>query len=322
MPSSAGLVRLLVASDDVNLRQLVRRTLTEICRRLDVSAAMIHLTDGSAVALRDDVNLPEEARLAFTMVPRGPGCTGCAAEGTPVVEEGFDNQLSCPSGPSMEAMGFRSHACIPLEIASTSIGALSALSDSPRNYAKNDINLMIARGKCLVLALHHIAHFPELSSEWVDLGEMHADLYSNPDPDRRYGAELQPQGSSSVIDQVLAAADIDQPLPPSVVARSLQKGINWPTLRRICDYLEQQQGPVSRRSISNDLGFTDVTAGNYLSYLADAGIVVKEVAYGRIGRPAFIYRLNRPLPSRTGQYTYQSYTPSMSQPTTEGACNL
>ncbi len=114
MPSSAGLVRLLVASDDVNLRQLVRRTLTEVCRRLDVSAAMIHLTDGSAVALRDDVNLPEEARLAFTMVPRGPGCTGCAAEGTPVVEEGFDNQLSCPSGPSMEAMGYRSHACIPL----------------------------------------------------------------------------------------------------------------------------------------------------------------------------------------------------------------
>jgi len=317
MPSSTGLVRLLVASDDANLRKLIRRVLTDICGRLDVAAAMLHLTDGSAIALRDDVNVPDG--LSFTLVPREPGCVACAAEGTTVIEEGFDAQLACPSGATLESSGFRSHACTPLRLGSTSIGALSALCRSPRSFTSANINLMLAYGKRLVLALHHIAYFPELGSEWVDLEEMHANLHGHLRSEREYNAELRPANPPSVINQVLAAADIDQPMPPSAVARSLQKGINWPTLRRICEYLEQSPGPVSRRSVSADLGFSDVTAGNYLSYLADVGIVVKEVAYGRVGRPAYIYRLNKPLPSQSSQGEYRTYTSSMSQPTPEGA---
>ncbi|MGE5579845.1 MAG: GAF domain-containing protein [Bacillota bacterium] len=317
MQSSTGLVRLLVASDDVNVRRLIRQTLREVCRRIDVAASMLHLTDGSAITLKDDVNVPDEAKLAFRLVPKGPGCIRCAVEGATVVEEGFGRQLACPSGPTLEAAGFRSHACTPLTFGPTSIGALTALSRSPKSFTRANINLMIARGKRLVLALHHIAYFPELGSEWVDLEEMHVDLHAHRRSEREYHADLRPVDPTSVIGQVLAAANIDQPLTPSAVARSLQKGINWPTLRRICDHLEQSPGPVSRRSISNDLGFSDVTAGNYLSYLADVGIVIKEVVYGRVGRPTFLYRLS----SQSSQDEYRAYTASMSQPATEGAGN-
>lgn len=165
MPCSKELVRLLMISDAPHLGKLTKNTLLNLCMQLDVSAAMLHLTDGSAIVLKDEVNVESEMKLSLTVVPRKADGTMCAIQGEPVVESGFRCHLICPSGSALEAQGFKSHACVPLILMSTPIGALTALSRSPREFTKAEVDYMLERGKRPILALHHIVYFPDLGSE-------------------------------------------------------------------------------------------------------------------------------------------------------------
>lgn len=289
MISGRELVRFLMVSDVPYLGKLTKHTLLNLCRDLDVSAAMLHLTDGSAIVLKDEVNVDPKTKLSLTVVPRKLETAECALRGEPVVESGFKCCLICPSGSHLESRGFKSHACVPLTLMSTPIGALTALSRSPREFSKADIDYMIERGKRLILALHHILYFPKLGAEWLDLERMQAEITG----DRETRVENRPSQvrESSLVHRVLAAENLNPHSPPSSLTRSLPKGINWTTLLRVCDYLEQHPGPISRKDLADALGFSDITAGHYLTYLTDTGVVRKEITYGQVGRPAFTYRL-------------------------------
>jgi hypothetical protein len=292
------LVRFLMISDAPYLGRLTRNTLLNLCRRLDVSAAMLHLTDGSAIVLKDEVNVHTETKLSLTLVPRQDDTAKCAIQGEPIVESGFRCHLICPSGSALQAQGFQSHACVPLTLMSMPIGALTALSRSPKEFTKAHIDYMIERGKRLVLAMHHIVYFPDLGSEWLDLEKMQTELHG--DRDNGSASKSNQEAMDSLVDRVLAVENLSRQSPPSSLTRSLPKGINWLTLLRVCNYLEKHPGPISRKDLADALGFSDITAGHYLTYLTDTGVVRKEITYGQVGRPAFTYRLHPAHQSTAG----------------------
>ena len=71
----------------------------------------------------------------------------------------------------------------------------------------------------------------------------------------------------------------------------LPKGLNAVTLRRIQQYLSEQNHPISAEEVADGVGIARVTARRYLEFLEQENELKLSVEYGRVGRPINRYML-------------------------------
>ena len=71
----------------------------------------------------------------------------------------------------------------------------------------------------------------------------------------------------------------------------LPKGLNAVTLRRIQQYLFEQNHPISAEEVADGVGIARVTARRYLEFLEQENELKLSVEYGRVGRPINRYML-------------------------------
>jgi response regulator of citrate/malate metabolism len=72
--------------------------------------------------------------------------------------------------------------------------------------------------------------------------------------------------------------------------RQLKKGVQKNTLRRIRHFISAHDcNGLSSEAIANELGLSKVTVRRYLEYLEELGEVKREVDYGSVGRPSYLY---------------------------------
>lgn len=94
------------------------------------------------------------------------------------------------------------------------------------------------------------------------------------------------QMDQTELDQVLARAQ------PSVAGgRSLPKGIDPLTLRRVVESLNSVGDPQTAMQVAHALGASRSTARRYLEFLVAEQTVSAELGYGDVGRPERRYRL-------------------------------
>jgi two-component system response regulator DctR len=65
----------------------------------------------------------------------------------------------------------------------------------------------------------------------------------------------------------------------------LPKGLTFPTLQLILDYLKKTNTPQTIDVISQETGLAYQTAHRYLNYLLKEHYITVEISYGKIGRP-------------------------------------
>lgn len=71
----------------------------------------------------------------------------------------------------------------------------------------------------------------------------------------------------------------------------VDKGINRETLSLIHRFLEQAEGPLTSREISDGTGLAYQTVSRYLQHMVAQNLVHTESNYGKVGRPRQLYRL-------------------------------
>lgn len=92
--------------------------------------------------------------------------------------------------------------------------------------------------------------------------------------------------SQSELDELLFQKEQDEEL------KSLPKGLNAVTLKKIISYLNQIDTSVSAEEVAEAVGAARVTVRRYLDYLEKSGKVQIDIQYGGIGRPMNRYRLS------------------------------
>ncbi len=285
------IIQLLMTADGPHFKQLTNIVLREVCDRVGVPVVLLFLTDGTKVVLKDAASTLSNVDLDFRPI-HPTGLAKCCDNNKPVVNTNILSPTDCPLVKDFADKGFKSYACIPLCIKSTPCGSLNALSKTFKTFTRDDVNFMLARGRRLMLALHHMVYFPEMARDWTDFAEMQAQVRDRHRVWHTTGNREQAKTKSTLLDKVLARQGVDSDLPPSKLGRLLPKGISLQTLERICNLLEHTTSSVSRQTLVKALGVSDITAGHYLSYLVDAGVMDKHSSYGTVGRPSFVYVLS------------------------------
>ncbi len=292
--------KLLIASSDPHLLRLIKTTLEEICVRIDVPAALLHITDGSSVVLKGKIIMSDDLvlDLPFTHYaePRN-----CFTSTTQIIKLGDDNSSNCPLAKAIEKTSLRKFACVPICLNSTLIGIFHALTHELKKFSDSDLNFMKARGKRLALAFHHITYFPNMGYEWVSFARSQSQVKNRHKVWATAGLEEQKDVPKLLIDRVLALEGLNSTLPVSTLTQSLPKGINLPTLRNVCNFLERHPQALSRRSLAQALRFSEITAGHYLTYLTNLGIVDKKMVYGKPGRPPLVYSVEKYASEQPGK---------------------
>lgn len=277
---------ILAVSDDPVLRELVGLTLKNLCRTLDASAAMVCLINGSAILLNAGVRVVGDDEIRLKYVPGTDALSPCAKDQTCVTDRGCSGNSLCPVGERLGITGYCNRVCAPLKIRSNLVGRLLVLNEFPREFSASEIKYIATRGTQLILRLHHSFYFPEVCSELIALEQAMSRAYREPVIDHMIDRD-------SMAYRVLSLAKLNDAASVAALAHNLPKGINWPTLRRICQYLDHNTGPVSRTDVASAIGISSVTVGHYLKYLAEMGLVQREMAYGGIGRPTIMYRVSK-----------------------------
>ncbi|MCA1773276.1 MAG: response regulator [Halomonas sp.] len=95
--------------------------------------------------------------------------------------------------------------------------------------------------------------------------------------------------SQDELDQVLSRSQPADVTSPS--GRSLPKGIDPLTLRRVVEALGSAQAPQTAMQIARVMGASRSTARRYLEFLVAEQAVSAELGYGDVGRPERRYRL-------------------------------
>ena len=72
--------------------------------------------------------------------------------------------------------------------------------------------------------------------------------------------------------------------------KMLPKGIQKKTLKRIQEYLQEEQGWQTVDMLSEKLGISIVTARHYLTYLEELGEITSDINYETGGRPSLLYK--------------------------------
>lgn len=287
MKATCKLPSLVIMNEEPYVNRLIETMLTEICERLSASAASLYLREGSRITLKDTV-IPKSTQNIDVLKTQPVSSLECTAGNA---QPHHPCQEECDLQKQIFDAGYKSALCVPLNLGETTIGALCALSTQPKTFTQQDRNFLMARAKRLALALHHITYFPGLGEEWASFADFQAHIQKRHFVWATSGLQGKKEETNTVLDTVLALEGLkdfeDSPQLPGL----LPKGISLPTLRRVCDHLTPLQGPITRKSLSKALGFSAVTAGQYLSYLESLGILVKRVSYGRSGRPPLVYVL-------------------------------
>lgn len=91
------------------------------------------------------------------------------------------------------------------------------------------------------------------------------------------------------LDQVLARLQPNE--PPRPATRSLPKGVDRLTLRRVVDALAGAQDSLTAMQVARTMGASRSTARRYLEFLVAEQAVNAELGYGDVGRPERRYRL-------------------------------
>lgn len=240
-------------SDDSSQRELMEVTLRNLCRTLDFSAAAVCLLDGSAVILDAGLSTRGNDGLRITYAPRTDALPPCAHGEAPGTGPACSGNSLCPSGERLGSTGFRTRVCSPLKLGSTLVGQLLVMDESPRELSASELEYIANKGTQLILRLHHTFYFPEVCSELVALEHSISGAYKESVVDR------MDLGRDSTAYRVLRLARLNHLSSIASLTRSLPKGINWPTLRSICQYLDHSRMPVSRRDVSSAVGVSDVT---------------------------------------------------------------
>ncbi|MEJ8545498.1 response regulator [Brevibacillus borstelensis] len=122
---------------------------------------------------------------------------------------------------------------------------------------------------------------------------------------RLYCKQLEADGtvSQEEVDQLLFRTGIEgksaagmssgEGLPSGEAVREedLPKGLHMHTLEQIARQLRANKTPLSAEEVAERVGIARVTARRYLEYLEKSGRVVRDVAYGGVGRPTNRYAL-------------------------------
>ncbi len=263
-----GFARLLLVTEEPCVQKFISTQLESICARIESPvAALLCVTDGRFTALKGASATPPDL-VAGIPFPRVPGPVLRTSE----VENRF--------GAAFTDADFPSHVCIPSGLCSSHIANLHVLSSEPDHFDEDDVQFVSATGRYLLLALHHMIYFPEMNSEWMATAPVQ---------------EESPKGTVKAA-QTAQGEKTDNPVTagPAVLAEHLPKGINPPTLKAVCSFLDNHPAGVSRKGLAKGLGFSEVTAGCYLAFLEEAGILTASVSYGRAGRPPQQYTLAIP----------------------------
>ncbi|PCF96118.1 response regulator [Vreelandella nigrificans] len=91
------------------------------------------------------------------------------------------------------------------------------------------------------------------------------------------------------LDHVLARLQPNE--PQRLATRSLPKGIDRLTLRRVVDALAAAQDSLTAMQVARTMGASRSTARRYLEFLVAEQAVNAELGYGDVGRPERRYRL-------------------------------
>ncbi|MFC0271059.1 response regulator [Metabacillus herbersteinensis] len=70
---------------------------------------------------------------------------------------------------------------------------------------------------------------------------------------------------------------------------NIPKGLNALTLKKIKQFLQEQESAISAEKVAKGVGLARVTARRYLEYMEQGGIVTIQIEYGAIGRPVNRY---------------------------------
>jgi two-component system CitB family response regulator/two-component system response regulator DctR len=91
--------------------------------------------------------------------------------------------------------------------------------------------------------------------------------------------------------------DIDKITSKAVTSpqhNNIQKGLHRRTLNRIREYMDNNSSRfVTAEDVADETGLSRVTVRRYLDHLASTGYVIAEVEYGSVGRPSYIYCVNK-----------------------------
>ncbi|WP_339320133.1 response regulator [Paenibacillus sp. FSL R10-2734] len=67
------------------------------------------------------------------------------------------------------------------------------------------------------------------------------------------------------------------------------KGIHCHTLALIKEYITKAEYEIEVRKLAEDLAISTVTIRHYLDYLTEINVLTKDLKYGSVGRPIYIY---------------------------------
>jgi two-component system response regulator DctR len=86
--------------------------------------------------------------------------------------------------------------------------------------------------------------------------------------------------------------------PMEIKGLDLPKGVTFPTLQLILDYLKHTNTPQTIDAISLQTGLAYQTAHRYLNYLVTENYIGVEIKYGKIGRPIHRFFLDNRTKSK------------------------
>lgn len=102
---------------------------------------------------------------------------------------------------------------------------------------------------------------------------------------RRKVLESKDKIEQEQIDKVFNKSPVEENKVP--------KGLNYYTLRIISQFInEHSSESFSADDMSQKLNLSRVTIRRYMDYLEGTGDIVKEIEYGTVGRPIYMYRKN------------------------------
>lgn len=168
---------------------------------------------------------------------------------------------------------YRSLAGCPIFVGTTCIGVVNVLSRTPKKFAESDVIALSCLSDILGLAIHDCNRSIDAFSQWVRVfRSLHANALDRPSSDQR---------------ETERAAEV------SLLSLTPPKGISLPTLNKVQQELKRSH-PACPKEVASAVGLSLVSARKYLNYMHGLGLVDRQVVYGKVGRPSYLYYSRTP----------------------------
>lgn len=235
---------------------------------LDADAGSVWFLRKNALHRAVIVNRPADLLHSFVM-DMGKGLAAEAAQRCqPVVSDNARTDPRAARPDLIAREGLSTYVGCPVMVGPTCIGVISLFRKKPVPFTPREVQTLSGYADLLGLAIYHCSTCFGLVPQWEHY--------------IRTMLVEQTEGSPR-------SATARKIRPIWVLMSSLPKGIHPVTLARVTQFLDSSESPVSCADVARVAGISGASARRYLNYLAETGVVKRDVKYSRVGRPSYTY---------------------------------